>query len=162
MNFCESDMLEIIELLGSVLMIFKIAVPFILIAIGIFIFVKAIIDGKDDSIKKATMQLIKKVIAGMIIFFLPGIVNTIFGFIDVPVTNCVRCFLDKEYCKVRSENNSKNNSENNSNNTNNYCSNFDEKECKSNSECSWEKVSDYNVSVGDSQGNYCVNIYFKK
>ena len=74
-DFCKS-MQPILDVVGTVVTIFKIAIPVILIILGSIELGKAVIASKDDEIKKATSGLIKRVIGAVVIFFIPTISDT--------------------------------------------------------------------------------------
>ena len=76
-DFCNSTK-DLLRIVGIVLYIFKIAIPIIIIALGMFDFGKAVVAEKEDEIKKQTKRLIYRVIAGIVIFFIPTLVNLIF------------------------------------------------------------------------------------
>lgn len=79
----------IIQLVGYVMLGFKIVIPLILLVLGSFELGKAIVAQKDDEIKAATSKLVKKLIVGIIIFFIPTLIGLIFnlvsGFNEKPV-----------------------------------------------------------------------------
>ncbi len=70
------DMLQIV---GYVLYVFKIAIPLIIIALGMFDFGKAVVAEKEDETKKMAKRLIFRIVAGFVIFFIPTIVMFLFG-----------------------------------------------------------------------------------
>lgn len=76
-QFC-SKMKEILQLVGYVITIFKVAIPLIIVAMGMFDFGKAVVAEKEDEIKKQTKRLLMRVVAGIVIFFIPTIVLFIF------------------------------------------------------------------------------------
>lgn len=80
-EFC-SKAANILQFVGWVLTVFKIAIPLLIIAFGIFDFGKAVTGGKDDDIKKSAKTLLMRAIAGVIIFFIPTIVLWVFGTIN--------------------------------------------------------------------------------
>jgi len=93
-NFCEDpDMEKLIGFLGQILVIIKIAIPVILIVIGTITLVKAMISNESESTKKATTGLIKKACIGVVIFFVPTIVNFIMGLVGQSDNACVTNFL---------------------------------------------------------------------
>ena len=73
---------DILGFVGWVLTIFKIAIPLLILAFGMFDFGKAVTAGKDDEIKKSAKSLMVRAIAGVIIFFVPTIVLWLFSGID--------------------------------------------------------------------------------
>lgn len=76
-TFC-NDFKEVLKMVGMVLTIFKIAIPIIIVALGMFDFGKAVVAEKEDEIKKQTKRLLYRVVAGIVIFFVPTIVLFIF------------------------------------------------------------------------------------
>ena len=66
-DFCSSTK-DLLRVVGIVLYIFKIAIPIVIIALGMFDFGKAVIAEKEDEIKKQTKRLIYRVIAVDLIF----------------------------------------------------------------------------------------------
>ena len=69
----------ILQFVGWVLLFFRIAIPLVIIGYGMFDFGKAVVASKDDEIKNAFKQLIRRAIAGIIIFFIPVVVMWFFG-----------------------------------------------------------------------------------
>lgn len=82
-NYCSnSDFKKPFIFLGRIFSIVKILIPILIIAFGIIDFFKAMIASKDDEIKKSSRSLMLRVIAGVIIFFIPTIVHLVFLLID--------------------------------------------------------------------------------
>lgn len=81
LTFC-SESKEVWTLVGKILVIFKIVVPILLIVFGMIDLGKAVIASKEDAIQKATTTLIKRLIAGVVIFFIPYLVGAVFSLID--------------------------------------------------------------------------------
>ncbi len=77
-QFCTKTS-EILQFLGWVLTFFKVAIPVLIIALGMFDFGKAVVASKDDEIKKQTKMLAYRAVAGLVIFFIPTIVLFIFS-----------------------------------------------------------------------------------
>ena len=77
-TFCE-DTANIWQLVGRVVTVFKIVIPVILIILGTIDLGKAVIASDDKAIKSATTALIKRIIAGIVIFFIPTIVKALFN-----------------------------------------------------------------------------------
>ncbi|MBQ4634760.1 MAG: hypothetical protein IJB71_05380 [Bacilli bacterium] len=74
----------------------RIAIPILLIIMGMFDMGKAIVAKKEDDVKKAQSLLVKKIIVGVIVFLLPYLVNFIFGFLanDSSIMKCVMALLN--------------------------------------------------------------------
>lgn len=106
-RFC-SDAAGVLQFVGWILTVFKIAVPLLIIGYGMFDLGKAVVGSKDDDIKKASKQLMMRAVAGVIIFFIPSIVLWLFQAIgsynaaadqsDFPV--CRKCILTPWNCEV--------------------------------------------------------------
>lgn len=80
---------EITNTIGAVYNILLIAVPIIVVLFGIIDFVKAAISGKEDEIKKNTSTFIKRVITGLLVFFVLAVVKLIINVIQTNNTNGV-------------------------------------------------------------------------
>lgn len=66
-----------LKTINGYMTVIRILVPIALIALGMLDFSKAIFAGKEDDMKKAQSTFIKRLIIGIIIFFVPTIVNFI-------------------------------------------------------------------------------------
>lgn len=80
-TFCTSAK-DILVFVGWALTIFKVAIPFIIIAYGIMDLGKAVTAAKDEEIKTAAKRLLFRAIAGVCIFFVPTIVIWLFGTVN--------------------------------------------------------------------------------
>ncbi len=92
-----------LKFIGNLLRVAFIAVPIILIIIGSIDFVKATLAKNDDDIKKAQSAFIKRVIACVIVFFVPIITKIIFNTIldtkdEVKNSHCLTCILNPDSC----------------------------------------------------------------
>ncbi len=79
-GFCATTA-NIWQIIGYVLLVFKIVIPILLIIFGMIDLGKAVIASKDDEIKKATTSLVKRAIAAVVIFLLPTIVSFLVGIV---------------------------------------------------------------------------------
>lgn len=82
-DFCTKSF-EIWKFIGGIISILKIAVPVILLIWGFIILGKALIASDDKEIKEAWGKLFKRLLIGLIIFFLPGIVSAIVSLVSDP------------------------------------------------------------------------------
>lgn len=80
-DFC-SKMSGMLKLVGYVLWIFKVAIPIIIVIFGIIDLGKAVTASKDDEIKKAVKQLMYRLAAGVMIFFIPTLIMFVFELIS--------------------------------------------------------------------------------
>lgn len=104
-EFCAKTSI-IWQIVGYVFLILKIVIPLLLIIFGVIDFSKAVMAGKDDSVKGALQSLMWRAIAAVVIFFIPTIVNVVMGFIsnfaesgaksDFKV--CQTCIVDPKNC----------------------------------------------------------------
>ena len=81
LNICEGDMLNVWELVGKILFVFKIVIPLLLIIFGMIDLGKAVISSDEKQISKSTQTIIKRLIAAVVIFFIPTIVGVVFNLI---------------------------------------------------------------------------------
>lgn len=94
-----------LKFLGHIVVIFKIIIPIVLIIMGAFDFFKGVTSGKDEELKKAGKSFLFRVIAAVVIFFLPTIVSLIFSYIDSwtgikgDFNACQKCVLRVGECQ---------------------------------------------------------------
>lgn len=85
--------------------IIKIAVPVILIIMGMLDLGKAVMASKEDEIKKAQTLFIKRIVAAVLVFFIVAIVQLVFGLLadadssdgsidKEGITECMDLFLN--------------------------------------------------------------------
>lgn len=79
-EFCKNTA-NIWQIVGYVLLIFKIVIPLLLIIFGMVDLGKAVIASKSDEIKKATTSLAMRAVAAVVIFLLPTIISFVMGLI---------------------------------------------------------------------------------
>lgn len=77
-DFCR-EMAGPLQFVGIILWIFKVAIPVIILVMGMIDLGKAVTASKDDEIKKAMKQLMIRLISGVLIFFIPTIIIFVFG-----------------------------------------------------------------------------------
>jgi len=74
---------ELWEEINNILDIIRIAVPVLLIVLGMMDFSRAIISNDEKALKEAQSIFVKRLIAGVVIFFLPVMLNLLLSFIDM-------------------------------------------------------------------------------
>ncbi len=104
-KFCEmAGVRRTFLILGMCLNIIKIVLPLVIIGTAMISVGKTVISGKSDDLKGSLTLIIKKVIAGLVIFLLPTIVDfafdTLIGYDDSGFTACTTCFLDTDSCTI--------------------------------------------------------------
>ena len=97
---------QTLRFIGIVLVIAKILVPILIIGMGVVNLVQVIIAGKDEEMKKHMTSVLKRLIVGVAIFLLPGIIDFIYdtvssliGASNSSTSICENCILDLEKCK---------------------------------------------------------------
>ena len=101
-------MSSVVQIVGYILLIIKIAMPLVIIFYGILDFGKAVIAEKEDDIKKYAKRLIFRIIAGIAIFLIPNIILWIFTLNkdyetareQASFEKCEECFIKPWSCDV--------------------------------------------------------------
>lgn len=76
----------------------KILIPIIIIGLGMFDFVKAVVASKESEMDDKKSSFIRRLIAGIIVFFIMAVVQWIFGLLNDKdnLMGCLSCFLSDE------------------------------------------------------------------
>lgn len=77
------DVQKVMAIVRLLMNVICIIVPIVMIVLGSFDLFKAVTAGKEEDIKKKQSVLIKRVIAGLIIFLVPTIVSILMNLIGV-------------------------------------------------------------------------------
>ncbi len=72
---CDSESLIVFRLAGYAIYVIKIVVPLIIIGQALVELTKVAISGEDKDMKSMTANLIKRMVAGILIFFIPALVS---------------------------------------------------------------------------------------
>ena len=107
-KLCDEDVnpkvIASFRLVGIFVSIIKVVVPIVLIVLGMFDMSKAVLEGKEDSLKKQLISLLKRAIACLLIFFAPSVILGLFHFIDgwddakSDYETCLNCLLGDDSC----------------------------------------------------------------
>ncbi len=81
-TFCQ-DTAVIWQFVGQILFVVKIVIPLIIILLGAIDLGKAVISNDEGEIKKSTTSLMKRFVAGIVIFFIPIIVSAVFSILSL-------------------------------------------------------------------------------
>lgn len=108
------------KFLTNVVKIIQVAIPIILVILGMVDLGKAVTSNDEKQMKEAQKTLIKRVIYAILIFFIIAIVKFVFGVLGTSssksdaggkiaktnVTGCINCFLDysEENCSSTNDN----------------------------------------------------------
>ena len=104
-GFCASTA-NVWYMAGILLLVVKIVIPILLIVVGILYLGKAVVAKEDKEIKQNIQSLIKRIIVGIVIFFIPQIITGAFGLVrgfnrvEDDYTVCSRCITNPRgvYC----------------------------------------------------------------
>ena len=107
-NPCDENSIKtVMRLFGYVLLIARVAVPLIIIGLGTFDLAKSVIDKDEKSLTKQIKQLGIRILAGLIVFFVPNIVAVVFSMSDKlniietgQYKTCADCLLKPGNCDV--------------------------------------------------------------
>lgn len=96
-TFCY-DIKAGLRIVGITILMIKIIVPFAIILMGSFDFYKTVSSGKNEDLKKDAIMVGKRVLTGLIIFFLPTIIKTTVNILDDDMDAdyhyCINCLFD--------------------------------------------------------------------
>ena len=96
---------EPLMFIGNIVLVVKIAIPIIIVALGMMDFFKAITGAKDEEIKKSAKSFALRVAAGVIVFFIPTVISVVFSLISSwadlkgEFNACQKCILDVRSCE---------------------------------------------------------------
>lgn len=106
-SFCSGEMAEVWQFVGYILYGFKIIIPLLLIVLGMIDLGKVVISSDDKETKKSISKFTKRIVAAIVIFFIPNLVSFIFsivnGFGQVEYTYnlCKECMLHPKSCNIK-------------------------------------------------------------
>ena len=86
---------EITNTIGTIYNILLVAIPIIIVIFGLIDFVKAVASGKEDEIKKGTSTFARRLITGIIVFFILAIVKLVISVIQTNNTEGVAACLNE-------------------------------------------------------------------
>ena len=97
----DNNIKKVLKIFGYVLMIAKFVIPLMIIGFGIMDLYKAVIDKDEKSLTKQIKKLGVRILAGLIVFFVPNMVYAVFSLSDtlnvVDTTDyqaCANCIFD--------------------------------------------------------------------
>lgn len=90
--FCgDPGVQTLFSILGFGVTAIKIAIPIILILLGMLDMGKAVTSGKDDEIKKQLVIFLKRAVAAILVFFIPSLVGLVMQLINNNLTDSGAC-----------------------------------------------------------------------
>lgn len=79
-SFC-ADSAQIWQIVGNLINIVKIVIPIIIVLLAMFDLGKAVMAGEEKEIQAAQKMLIKRLVYGVVIFFVVTIVQVVFNLV---------------------------------------------------------------------------------
>ena len=105
LNVCNNaDILSALKIVNTIITIIKIIVPIILIVSVMITFVRAVKDHDDDALIKAKKSALAKLIAAILVFFIPTLVNIVADAVDVnkkTYLSCLKLATNENIDKLR-------------------------------------------------------------
>ena len=99
-NFC-SDFGSTLRLVSTSILIVRILVPLLIIIMGTLDIYKTVTSGKEDDLKKQMIIFGKRIIIGLMVFFLPSFVNLVVNALDNSPNDyktCLSCISNPSNC----------------------------------------------------------------
>lgn len=97
---------KIPNVVGTAILIIKIVVPILLVVFGMIDLVKGVVAQKEDEIKKGQQIFIKRLISGVIVFFVFTIVQLLISLVageeNKNILACADCFINRD-CTYRKD-----------------------------------------------------------
>lgn len=96
--------LKSFRFIGYLLYVVKVLIPIILIITGSMDYAKAILASNQDAIKKATVTFGTRIVAGVVVFLIPTVVNFAFSLLPENKDNfkaCSTCIFKPRSCKIK-------------------------------------------------------------
>jgi len=112
-GFCEiATVSRTLKFIGILVYVLKILVPGIIILMGTRNLFQIVTSGKTEDAKKYVVGILKRIVMGIIIFLLPGLLSFVYDLAnniigtskDNKANNCVNCVLDpfdQDKCKIK-------------------------------------------------------------
>lgn len=96
-SVCTGGIAEVVGLAKMVIKVLQIAVPIGLIVMGTIDMAKAVIAGDEKKMKEAQKPFIKRIIAAIIVFLIPIIVNMVLSFVTTGNSEWIDCWNKSEW-----------------------------------------------------------------
>ena len=81
-EICSNFDTELATFIHNIILVIKIAVPIVLVILGMLDLGKGVVAGKEDEIKKGQSTFVKRLVAGAIVFFMISITQLVISIID--------------------------------------------------------------------------------
>lgn len=91
-SVCTGGIAEVVGLTKMVIKVLQLVVPIGLIIMGTIDMAKAVIAGDEKKMKEAQKPFIKRIIAAVIVFLIPIIVNMVLSFVTTGNSDWIDCW----------------------------------------------------------------------
>lgn len=91
--------------ISNIINLFKIVIPILLIIMGMFDFIRAVMSNDEKQMKEAQSRFIRRIIAAVLVFFVVAIVQFVFDVVgsdNENVVGCIDCFVNGD-CQTREQ-----------------------------------------------------------
>ena len=96
-SVCTGGIAEVVGLAKMVIKVLQLVVPIGLIIMGTIDMAKAVIAGDEKKMKEAQKPFIKRIIAAVIVFLIPKIVNMVLSFVTTGNSDWIDCWNSAEW-----------------------------------------------------------------
>lgn len=96
-SVCTGGIAEVVGLAKMVIKVLQLVVPIGLIIMGTIDMAKAVIAGDEKKMKEAQKPFIKRIIAAVIVFLIPIIVNMVLSFVTTGNSEWIDCWNNSEW-----------------------------------------------------------------
>lgn len=108
-DVCTGGIKDVVGLAKMVIRVLQVVVPIGLIIMGTIDMAKAVIAGDEKKMKEAQKPFIKRIIAAVIVFLIPLIVNMVLNFVTTGNSEWVDCWNNSSWSGPVNVNNKLNN-----------------------------------------------------
>lgn len=96
-SVCTGGIASVVGLAKMVIKVLQLVVPIGLIIMGTIDMAKAVIAGDEKKMKEAQKPFIKRIIAAVIVFLIPIIVNMVLSFVTTGNSDWIDCWNSAEW-----------------------------------------------------------------
>lgn len=96
-SVCTGGIASVVGLAKMVIKVLQLVVPIGLIIMGTIDMAKAVIAGDEEKMKEAQKPFIKRIIAAVIVFLIPIIVNMVLSFVTTGNSDWIDCWNSAEW-----------------------------------------------------------------
>ena len=102
LDVCDNgDLLSVLAIVNTVITIIRVLVPIILLVSLMITYAKAVKSSDSDLLAKANKELVKKVVAALLILFIPSLVYSLLDLVDPNNKTYIACLNDATPRKIQ-------------------------------------------------------------